>query len=213
MRPNDCLQRQEEASEAPLPTVRCKAWLAGCSFERSNGNKIMITNVPNVLSTKRDQCLCSPRCSHEFDLEFIGGMQFDYGAKVTTTKPAVWDVALQNNCVEQLEHGSPRIRRYKARRNPVSPDNPYRQNLYRTSGRASQHTTDLKLPPKTTLSSRKGFSFPGQGEKVISKPRPLVLSVAQRYEEGGFESADWMRARQQVVAYLRVLNECVVDVR
>ena len=88
--------------------VRCKPLLgssSGSALQYANSDQVTFTDRANVLVAQADERLCLAGCQHELDFKTIGVVHVDNGAEIATTQTVLRQVSVQNDGVEEIEHG------------------------------------------------------------------------------------------------------------
>ena len=78
--------------------------LASRPFKRSDGDKIFVSDVADIIARQSDQRLRSAGGSHELDFEGVRAINLNDRAEVSTPQPRIGNVARKYNSVEQTKH-------------------------------------------------------------------------------------------------------------
>ena len=85
------------------------SWAAssGSALQFANGDQVAVSNRSNVREAQTDERLSLTRCEDKLDFKTIGRVKIHDSAEVTTTQAMLGKVPIQNDGVEQVEHGYP----------------------------------------------------------------------------------------------------------
>ena len=87
--------------------LRYRGWPndSGGTFQYTNCDQIAVPNRSHVRMAQTNERLCSTRCQNKLDFKTIRLMKVDYGTEIATTQAVLRKVAIQDDSVEQVEHG------------------------------------------------------------------------------------------------------------
>jgi hypothetical protein len=74
------------------------------SLKRTNSDKVLITDLPDVRRRQREKSLSPPRRGHEFNFHRVRRVDFDNRTQVTSPKSSSRDIVRESNRVEKLVH-------------------------------------------------------------------------------------------------------------
>ena len=77
-----------------------------CASDRERRSD-RVSNRSNVREAQTDERLSLTRCEDKLDFKTIGRVKIHDSAEVTTTQAMLGKVPIQNDGVEQVEHGYP----------------------------------------------------------------------------------------------------------
>jgi hypothetical protein len=89
----------------PTAATACWAASSGGAFQIANGDQVAVSDCSNVCVVQADERLDFAGCEDELDLKTVRRMQADDGAEITSTQAVLGKVPIQNDGVEQVEHG------------------------------------------------------------------------------------------------------------
>ncbi len=83
------------------------SWAAssGSALQIANGDQVAVSNRSNIRDADTDERLGLTRRQDKLDFKTIGSVKIYDGAEVTTTQAMLRKVPIQDDSVEQVEHG------------------------------------------------------------------------------------------------------------
>src|SRR5260221_2363203 len=140
-------------------------------------------------------------------------MQVDDGAEVTTTQAMLGKVSIQDDGVEQVEHGLAGEGGDEVGEILAVGNHPDRQDVSLSTRRSTENSTDFELESERAGLARIGVAESREVEQGVAEDLPLVGGEAERDEEDGLETPNWMGWRQQVITNLRLFANTSVGIR
>ena len=176
--------------------------LAVSLYKRAHGDEVLISDLPYVCGSKRQQRLGAAGSCHEFDFHCVRREHVNDRTEVAAAQASSRNVMRECDGIEQLEHGLPRICGKEPRYGLLRLYEPNRLEVPDLPIRPGQLTTDLVLLAVRAWFRWDCFSGLCDGKQVVPQFLPVLLRVSERTKDDCLEPANRMAWRKQLVADL-----------
>ena len=91
----------------PSASTACWAASSGSSLQVANSNQVTVSDRAHVGVMQANERLRLTRGEDKLDFKTIGRVKVDDRPEIATAQTMLGQVPIQNDCVEQVEHGYP----------------------------------------------------------------------------------------------------------
>jgi hypothetical protein len=142
---------------------------SGSALQVSNCDQIAICDRTNVSQPERYESLRLSGCKNELDIKTIRRVDIDHSAQISASQPVLREIAIEDNCVEEIEHWLARERRDEVREISSVRNHPDRHDRRLTTRRSGEASTDFELLTERASLSLVHLAGPAYGQQRFAE--------------------------------------------